>query len=552
MFGVLTAREAAQAYYTDLVFLFYGGIFMAIAIESWDLHERIALRILLLVGSTTTTLFLGFMMITALLSMWISNAASTAMMLPIGQAVLDELSAGSESKQAVRRDSSEHEMIASGNEDASTTLDRPDPSHCANEVTTSSAAAATIDAVRTRKLSPKEIKLRKGMSLAVAYGANCGGIATLTGTPTNLVLVSLLQSLFPDYDNSISFGHWMAVGFPTTCLLLVLTWLWLTLVFDFRGSAPVRLWQWIRRSRNASYDLDRAEGSKRVKAFIRQRYDAMGPLKFAEKVILVVFAAFAVLLFFRRPGFMPGWEEFFPKYGENKSYVSDGTSAILVTLPLFFIPSSWPFPKSKFDSQSADHRRILEWDVVHKKMPWAVVLLVGAGLCLAKGAVESGLSCWFGENLSSLGDLDVKLVVFILVIFITFFTEIASNTATATIFLPIFAQLAVSTLNVNPLQLMVPGTVACSLAFMLPAATPANAIAFSYGHLKVIDMARIGFVLNIIGVLCVMFLTSTLYTAVFDFNTIPSWASQLSGASACTLANTTGTQNRTLNTTHVQ
>jgi len=432
--GIMSGKTVAPIYFNHIIFLFLGGFMVALAMQRWELHRRIALRILLLFGTSPRSLLAGFMVATAFLSMWISNTATTMMMVPIVLAVILKLE----------------------------------------------------DALGGEVLRRNSI----GLLLGVAYGATLGGIATLVGTPPNLSFARIFEISFPNAPE-ISFASWMLYALPVSIVFLAIVWLFLSFVF-LRGN---------------SASLDRET--------FRRQYAELGPLSFEEGVVLVDFVGLALLWLFRadlRLGALtvPGWSRLF----DNPSYLNDGTVAVAMALLLFLIPT-----------RSRPGARIMDWETA-AKLPWNIVLLFGGGFALASGFRESGLSQWIGDQLATgAGGLHPILIIASIALVITFLTELTSNTATAEMLLPILAGLAIS-LRLNPLLLMVPGTLSCSLAFMLPVATPPNAIIFGTSRLRIPDMARAGFLLNLIGVFLVTLATWWIGRVVFgiDLASFPAWA----------------------------
>jgi sodium-dependent dicarboxylate transporter 2/3/5 len=376
---------------------------------------------------------MGFMVAAAFLSMWISNTATTMMMVPIVLAVILKL------EDSIGREETRRTSVA--------------------------------------------------LLLGVAYGATLGGIATLVGTPPNLSFVRIFEITFPDAPE-ISFAKWMIYALPISVVFLVFVWTFLSTVF-LRGNL-------------GSLDKDS----------FRVQYRDLGPISYEEKVVLVDFVLLAVLWLSRadlRLGSvtLPGWSRLFPE----PSYLNDGVVAIALALVLFLIPA-----------RRTPGARIMDWPTT-AKLPWNIVLLFGGGFALASGFKESGLSLWIGDQLSGADQLHPLLIIAMISLLITFLTELTSNTATAEMLLPILAALAIS-IHVNPLLLMIPGTLSCSLAFMLPVATPPNAIIFGTNRLRIVDMARAGVLLNFFGVLLVMVATWWIGRAVFgiDLTEFPAWA----------------------------
>uniref|UniRef100_A0A8C7R362 Solute carrier family 13 member 2 n=1 Tax=Oncorhynchus mykiss TaxID=8022 RepID=A0A8C7R362_ONCMY len=483
MMGIMESSEVCNQYMKDSNMLFVGGLLVAIAVEYWNLHKRIALRVLLLVGVRPALLMMGFMGTTAFLSMWISNTASTAMMLPIANAVLKQL-CDSEAQAEER----EMDLM-------------PEP-----EVEESLEARE-----RRLKREAKYLNLDKGMSLSVCYAASIGGTATLTGTTPNLILKGQVDELFPGNEDIINFASWFGFSFPNMVLMLIISWLWLQ--FMYLGCN-------MKKSFGCGMNKD---GDKEAYGVIKNEYKKLGSMRFAEGCVLVLFVLLVLLWFTREPGFMPGWATVL--FNKDRPYVTDGTVAILMSTLFFMIPSQLP----RCGGYSEDGKplkappTLLNWDVVQQKMPWNILLLLGGGFALARGSEVSGLSQWLGESLAPLQSIPPFAISFLLCLLTATFTECSSNVATTTLFLPILASMAVA-IKLHPLYVMLPCTICASLAFMLPVATPPNAIAFSYGNLKVMDMAKAGFVLNIVGVITINIALNTWGAAMFNLNTFPDWA----------------------------
>ncbi|XP_024050122.1 solute carrier family 13 member 2 [Terrapene carolina triunguis] len=516
-------------YLKDSNMLFIGGLMVAIAVEHWNLHKRIALRVLLIVGVRPALLMMGFMSVTAFLSMWISNTATTAMMIPIAQAVLQQLHESQQETSPVGH-------VAESINKAFELQEVPDKADASQE-TPKQDNGHVLTVVEEEKLKDvkqleeeKHLTFSKGMSLCVCYAASIGGIATLTGTSPNLVMKGQMDELFPRNNNVVNFASWFTFAFPTMILLLALSWIWLQIMFlgfDFRKNFGC--------GANASMKAKQ----KMAYRIIKDEHKKLGPMRFSEIAVTVLFLLLVVLWFTRDPGFMPGWAtNVFNKNG--KSYVTDATVVIFISLLMFLIPSEIPTYLCHNRAQQAPQQdstrkipvlpALLDWKTVNQKMPWNIVILLGGGFALAKGSEESGLSVWLGSKLTPLQNIPSPATALLLCLLIATFTECTSNVATTTLFLPILASMA-QAICLNPLYVMLPCTLSASLAFMLPVATPPNAIAFSYGQLKVIDMAKAGSVLNILGVLTIMLAINTWGYSLFDLNQFPVWANSTSAAS---------------------
>jgi len=396
MSGGLGLEETTAAYGHKYIFLYMGGFFLAIAIEKWNLHKRIALNIISVVGASIQRITLGFMLATAFMSMWISNTATSVMMLPIGLAIIKQLKDNPETKE------NENTMFG------------------------------------------------KMLMLAIAYSASIGGIATLFGTPPNLVFAGVVKEL---YDVDISFFQWLSIGLPISITLLAIAWLYLTRVaFKFQmNEFPGGL-----------------EEINRLKS-------ELGPMKYEEKVVAVVFAFTAFFLITRQ------WlQSAIPN-------LDDAIIALTAGIALCLLPAR--------DGEST----ILKWKEA-VKMPWGVLILFGGGMALAAGFTSSGLAVWIGSQFENLKFLPIVLLILVVIVAVNFLTEITSNLATTAMLLPILAPIAMS-IDVHPYLLMISATIAASCAFMLPVATPPNAVVFGSGLITIKDMSTIGLRMNLISIL---------------------------------------------------
>ncbi|KAM4546049.1 solute carrier family 13 member 2 [Odontesthes bonariensis] len=514
--GIMKAGDVSIEYLKDSNMLFIGGLLVAIAVEYWNLHKRIALRVLLLVGVRPSLLMMGFMIVSSFLSMWISNTATTAMMLPIAQAVLQQLKATeirAEERDIQSAAEENHGFELEITQTKEEIIDEKKPPQLENGECERGFALDAQRESRRKAMDAKYDLLTKGMSLSVCYSASIGGTATLTGTTPNLILKGQIDKLFPMNGDVINFASWFAFAFPNMLLMLVISWLWLQ--FMFLGFN-------LKKTFGCGMKTD---ADKEAYAVMKGEYRKLGDMKFSEGSVLTIFVLLVLLWFTREPGFIPGWATVL--FTKDDEFVSDGTIAIFMSMLFFVIPSRLP----KFSSYGHNEEgklikappTLLNWEVVHERMPWNIILLLGGGFALAAGSEVSGLSKWLGDSLAPLQDIPPFAISMILSLLVATFTECSSNTATTTLFLPILASMAIA-IKIHPLYVMLPCTIAASLAFMLPVATPPNAIAFSFGKLKVIDMVKAGFMLNIIGILCINLGVNTWGYAMFDMGTFPHWA----------------------------
>uniref|UniRef100_A0A3P9HAS9 Solute carrier family 13 member 3 n=1 Tax=Oryzias latipes TaxID=8090 RepID=A0A3P9HAS9_ORYLA len=492
--GILPAKKVCPQYFIETNFLFLSGLIMASSIEEWGLHQRIALKVLSIVGVKPAWLILGMMLTSSFLSMWLSNTATTAMMLPIASAILESLFGDLETlKQKCQSLDDPESALING------TL-------CA--VTEFLKTNETNVHVKIKSEAQYQMKVWKGFLICIPYAASIGGTATLTGTAPNLILIGQLKSYFPDCD-LINFGSWFAFAFPLMLLFLFLGWLWISFLYGGLNS----------RLCFKKHD-SRAQAEAKAKALIIEDYKKLGPINFAEGAISFFFVLFAVLLFTRDPKFVTGWSVFF-----KKGYVSDAVTGVIIVSILFFFPSQKPSLRWWFDPQAANtpYVPLLSWKKAQDSVPWNIIMLLGGGFAMAKACEESGLASWIGGHLQPLAEVPPAAAVMLITAFLACFTEFASNTATIIIFLPVIAELAMR-VSVNPLYFMIPATVGCSYAFMLPVSTPPNSIAFASGHLMVKDMVKTGFVMNILGILSVSLAMNTWGVAMFNLHSYPEWA----------------------------
>ena len=415
--GALPLADTTSSFGHRFVFLYLGGFILALAIQKWNLHKRIALNIIKVVGTNVQKIILGFMVATAFLSMWISNTATAVMMLPIGIAIIKQMKD--------LKNTSEDENLIFG----------------------------------------------KALMLSIAYSASIGGIATLIGTPPNLVFAGIIQET---YNIEISFLKWFQFGLPISILLLAISWVYLTKVaFKFKQN-------------------EFNEGKEEI----NRQLEELGPISYEEKIVLSVFVLTGLAWILRT-------------YLLNKFIpnLDDSIIALISGISLFLFQAN---------NQEGKKEKIMNWeDAV--KLPWGILLLFGAGLAIAQGFQSSGLANWIAENLTQLNDFSLFIILLVLITAVNFLTEITSNLATTAMLLPILAPTAV-TLGVHPYILMVGATLAASCAFMLPVATPPNAVVFGSNYLKISDMVRVGILMNIISIIIIFMMVYFILPILWNFN----------------------------------
>lgn len=414
IFGVATMGETTTAYANPIIYLFLGAFILALAVEKWMLHKRIALLILTITGTDGKRLIGGFMLVSALLSMWMTNTSTTMMLMPIALSVAT--------------------VIADNN------------THLSDEQTTSFKVA---------------------MLLGLAYAATIGGLATLVGTPPNALLAAFLTE---NYDIKITFANWMLVGVPVMLIMLPLAWISLTRI---------------------TFNID-IPANPAVNQHLKSLREDLGPMSVAEKRVAIVFLTVVLLWILRRP--LSSWFDI--------SFLTDTGIVMAAALVLFLLPSG-----------NKQQPQLMVWQNVNR-LPWGVLILFGGGLSLAAAVSSTGLAGWLGQSLTPLGGLGIFVLIVAATGLVIFLTELTSNVATAATFLPVVAAVALE-LGVSPLMLCIPITLAASCAFMLPVATPPNAIVFASGVLSIPQMVRAGAMLNIIGMILLSIVSVWLAPRVF-------------------------------------
>ncbi len=437
LLGVMKSSMATAPYANHLIYLFMGGFFLAVTMERWNLHRRVAIHTIKLVGTSPGRMVLGFMVATAFLSMWVSNTATTMLMIPIGLAVI---------KQATGFDSA---------------------------------------MIRACGSTGPESNFGKCLMLGIAYAASMGGVATIIGTPANTVMVGMVEKMF---GIQIGFGQWMMFGLPLSIIMLAISWILLTRVlFPMKGM--------------------QLSGSAKI---IAEEIRKLGPMKPEEKKIIAV--SCFVAAFWLARGFLSKMaliHTIFP----NFNCVHDTTIGILGALIMFAIPTN--LRKGQF---------LLDWQTA-VKIPWNVIILFGGGLAIANGFSQTGLAAYIASQLNGLDGVNLLVFVAIVVQLTTLLTESTSNTATATLLVPIMGAAAIA-MGVHPYATIIGAGIAASFAFMLPVATPPNAVVFGSGCVTIGQMAKTGIWLNILGTILITIFVIYILPVLWgiDLHTLPEWA----------------------------
>lgn len=429
MFGIAAADDVAHAYMDDVIALVLGSFILALAVEHYNIHKRLALNVTLLFCGDPLNpplLLLGICATTFFVSMWMHNVATAVMMMPVATGILHRF---------------------------------PVPS---------SRSAA-------------ETKFCKAVILGVTYATPIGGMSTLTGTGVNLILVGMWKSYFPHAD-AISFNTWSFFALPLALLIFFVFWVILCLMYCPRGSGPA-----------LSTHLDKTQ--------LRRELDALGPMAFAEKMVLAIFSILIFLWMTKNiTDDIPGWGALFD------GRAGDGTVSVMMATLLFIIPN-----------KKQEGEKLMDWNKC-KKLPWGIILLLGAGFAIADGVNKSGLADILANGLNFLEKAPYLAVAPAVCLISSLITElVTSNNATTTLVIPILIQIA-STMHLHPLFLMIPGAIGAQFAFLLPTSTPSNVVGFSTGYIDIPDMIKIGFPLKIVGIAAVSLLMPSLGSLVFGTN----------------------------------
>ncbi|MDY6052317.1 MAG: DASS family sodium-coupled anion symporter [Rothia sp. (in: high G+C Gram-positive bacteria)] len=423
-------NDIGASYGNNIIFLFMGGFLLALAMQRWNLHRRIALLTLKVMGTKPSMMVAGFMLATGFLSMWVSNTATAVMMIPIGVSVLMLIAQASDNPDLDIKDGA-----------------APTDSSVKDVVTKSNFGTALM--------------------LGIAYAASIGSLGTLIGTPPNTLLAGYMADT---HGVHIGFGQWMIVGVPLSVVVLIFCWFLLTKVL-FKP------------------EIKEIPGGKKL---IANEYAKLGAMSSGELRVLIIFIAAAL-----------AWI-FVPVIWAESPPMTDAGIAVTVGLLLFALPAGGAAKKGV---------RLIDWDTA-TKLPWGVLLLFGGGLALSGQFTSSGLTQWIGDSIGALGTLPLLAIVLLVTTGVIFLTELTSNTATAATFLPVAGGIAMG-MGYDPMLLAIPVALAATCAFMLPVATPPNAIAYGSGYVTIGQMVKGGLWLNIFCIVAIVAATMTLAMWIF-------------------------------------
>ena len=407
--GVASMAELGAHYMSPIILLFLGGFILAMALQRWNLHKRLAFRIVLFIGTRPSRLVAGFMIATAGLSMWVSNTATAMMMIPMGMSM--------------------------------------------------------VTLLEQQKLIPKKSKFGTALALGIAYGATIGGMGTVIGSPVNIIVVGYIRETL---EYPVSFLQWMSVGIPFVVIMLFIGWFLLTKVF----------WK---------PEVDSIPGGREI---FEQQLRQLGKLQGGERAVLIIFVATAL-----------SWV-FIPTFSPEGFWVDDTAIALIAAFACMLIPA-----------KPREGVMVMTWKDA-EQMPWDVLLLIGGGLALSSQITSSGLSTALGDSLSILAGAPLWVITLAVIIMLLLLTELTSTTATTAAFVPVVGGLALA-LGLNPVVLVIAAGMACTCAFMLPVATPPNALAYSTGSVTMKQMIQTGVWMNVVSVVVVTIVALTLVPAIF-------------------------------------
>ena len=476
LMGILDSDKTSLCYLKETNMMFIGGLVIAIAIEHCNLHRRVALYVIGMVGCSPRRLNFGLVTVTMFVSMWISNTAAAAMMCPIVEATLIELES-----QGIVELYEKVEIGENTDEDLADYAKRPTKSTSCNFI-------------------------------SIAYAASIGGMGCIIGSGTNLTFKGLYESRFPN-GPGVEFASWMILNVPVMLLTMFLSWVYLQVIFMglFRPN-----------SQDAKNIRIGQQGEMVAAKLIKQKLEEMGKMSFHETMVGLMFILSVFLWFFRKPQFIPGWAEMI-----TDLKVKDATAALIVVLLLFVIPAKPKFLRI-FHADPARRPLVpspplITWKAVQTKMPWGLIFLLGGGFALAEGSKASGMSDMIADHLEGLIKLPPMGVMVLACLFASVITDFSSNVAVANVLLPVLAEMSVKA-KWHPMYLMMPACLACSHAYCLPVGTPPNAIAVAPCGVRTRDLVKAGLGVSVISLVVLLAVFPFLGNEVYNFDEFPSWA----------------------------
>ncbi|XP_065359915.1 protein I'm not dead yet [Calliphora vicina] len=479
--GIMSSDQTCRLYFKDTLVMFMGGIMVALAIEYCNLHKRLALRVIQIVGCSPRRLHFGLIFVTMFLSMWISNAACTAMMCPIIQAVLEELQ-----QQGLCKMTREPQYQIVGNNKKNGEEEAPYPS-----------------------------KVTLCYFLGVAYASSMGGCGTIIGTATNLTFKGIYESRFPKSTETLDFPTFMFYSVPSMLIYTGLMFLWLQ--YHYMGLFRPK-------SKEAEEVKLGNQGADVARKVIDQRYKELGPMSAHEIQVMILFIIMVIMYFTRKPGIFPGWADWL-----DAKDIRNSMPTIFVVIMCFMLPANYAFMRyccnrRNLELPTAPTPSLITWKFIQSKVPWGLVFLLGGGFALAEGSKVSGMASMIGSALIGLKALPHAVLLFVIIIVAVVLTAFSSNVAIANIMVPVLAEMAIA-IEIHPLYLILPAGLACSMAFHLPVSTPPNALVAGYANIRTKDMAIAGIGPTVISIIVLFIFCQTWGLVVYpNLTTFPDWA----------------------------
>ncbi|XP_073837551.1 tricarboxylate transporter protein I'm not dead yet [Musca autumnalis] len=483
--GIMSSDETCKLYFKDTLVMFMGGIMVALVIEYCNLHKRLALRVIQIVGCSPRRLHFGLIFVTMFLSMWISNAACTAMMCPIIQAVLEELQAQGLCKMTTEP---EYKIVGANNKKA-------------NE-----------------EEPPYPSKVTLCYYLGIAYASSMGGCGTVIGTATNLTFKGLYETRFPNSKEQLDFPTFMFYSVPSMLVYTGLMFVWLQ--YHFMGLFRPK-------SKEAEEVKLGQQGAGVAKKIIDQRYKELGPMSIHEIQVMVLFIIMVIMYFTRKPGIFPGWADWL-----DTVPIKNSMPTIFVVVMCFILPANYAFMRYCCNRKNqplptATTPSLITWKFIQSRVPWGLIFLLGGGFALAEGSKRSDMAKLIGQALVGLKSLPHAVLLLVIILVAVFLTAFSSNVAIANIMVPVLAEMALA-IEIHPLYLILPAGLACSMAFHLPVSTPPNALVAGYANIRTKDMAIAGVGPTIISIIVLFIFCQTWGAVVYPgLTTFPDWAREM-------------------------